>query len=131
MAKILIVEDNPENWDMLARRLKRRGYDVVIAVDGVQAVAMSVSEAPDLILMDMNLPELDGWEATRQIRARPATRAVPIIALTAHGMPADRVRSMEVGCDDHHTKPVELTTLLAQIETRLKIGRGAGAASQG
>ena len=119
MSKILIVEDNPENWDMLARRLKRRGYEVVIAVDGVQAVAMSTSESPDLILMDMNLPELDGWEATRQIRAQLTTQHLPIIALTAHGMPTDRARSLEVGCDDHHTKPVELTTLLAQIEARL------------
>ncbi len=121
MPKILIVEDNPENWDMLARRLKRRGYEVVIAVDGVQAVAMSTSESPDLILMDMNLPELDGWEATRQIRAEPTTQHLPIIALTAHGMPTDRARSLEVGCDDHHTKPVELTTLLAQIEARLAL----------
>ena len=122
MPKILIVEDNPENWDMLARRLKRRGYEVAIAVDGVQAVAMSISETPDLILMDMNLPELDGWEATRQIRAQPQTKTIPIIALTAHGMPGDRARSLEVGCDDHHTKPVELTTLLAQIESRLAPG---------
>jgi two-component system cell cycle response regulator DivK len=124
MPKILIVEDNPENWDMLARRLKRRGYEVAIAVDGVQAVAMSISEAPNLILMDMNLPELDGWEATRQIRAQPQTKSLPIIALTAHGTPGDRARSLEVGCDDHHTKPVELTTLLAQIESRLAPGPG-------
>jgi len=119
MPKILIVEDNPENWDMLARRLGRRGYDVAIAIDGLKAVEMALSESPDLILMDMNLPALDGWEATRQIRARPETATIPIIALTAHGMPADKARSLEVGCDDHHTKPVELTTLLAQIEGRL------------
>lgn len=119
MPKILIVEDNPENWDMLARRLKRRGYEVSIAVDGLQAVAMARSEAPDLILMDMNLPGLDGWEATRQIRVHAPVGTLPIIALTAHGMPSDKARSLEVGCDDHHTKPVELTTLLAQIEERL------------
>lgn len=120
MPKILIVEDNPENWDMLARRLKRRGYEVAIAIDGLKAVEMSTTESPDLILMDMNLPGLDGWEATRQIRAQRATATVPIIALTAHGMQSDRARSLEVGCDDHHTKPVELTTLLAQIEARLE-----------
>ena len=119
MPKILIVEDNPENWDMLSRRLKRRGFEVVIAEDGEKGVAMSRSEAPDLILMDMNLPRLDGWEATKQIRATPATKSLPIIALTAHGMPTDRARSLEVGCDDHHTKPVDLTALLAQIEALL------------
>ncbi len=124
MPKILIVEDNPENSDMLARRLKRRGYEIAIAVDGLQAVAMSRSESPHLILMDMNLPGIDGWEATRQVRAHPPTKTLPIIALTAHGMPADRARSLEVGCDDHHTKPVELTTLLAQIEARLAASPG-------
>jgi CheY-like chemotaxis protein len=124
MRKILIVEDNPENWDMLSRRLKRRGFEVVIAEDGEKGVAMARSEAPDLILMDMNLPRLDGWEATKQIRATPATRSLPIIALTAHGMPTDRARSLEVGCDDHHTKPIDLTALLAQIEALL-VGRKA------
>ncbi len=119
MPKILIVEDNPENWDMLSRRLKRRGYEVAIAQDGVQGVAMSRSEAPDLILMDMNLPQLDGWGATKQIRAEPATKSVPIIALTAHGMTTDKVHALEVGCNDHHTKPVDLTSLLAQIEALL------------
>ena len=127
MPKILIVEDNPENWDMLSRRLKRRGYEVAIATDGLLAVAMAKTEAPDLILMDMNLPALDGWEATRQIRTHLAGRPLPIIALTAHGLPGDRAKSIEVGCDDHHTKPVELTTLLAQIETRLA-ARGGNAA---
>jgi two-component system cell cycle response regulator DivK len=119
MTKILIVEDNPENWDMLSRRLQRRGFDVVIAKDGVEGVAMARSEAPDLILMDMNLPVLDGWEATRQVRSAPETAPIPVIARTAHGMPADKARSLEVGCDDHHTKPVDLTALLAQIETLL------------
>jgi CheY-like chemotaxis protein len=125
MPKILIVEDNPENWDMLSRRLKRRGFEVVIAEDGEKGVAMSRSEAPDLILMDMNLPKLDGWEATKQIRASAGTKALPIIALTAHGMPTDKARSLEVGCNDHHTKPVDLTALLAQIEALLA-GRRAG-----
>lgn len=125
MPKILLVEDNPENSDMLSRRLRRRGFDVVIAEDGILAVSMAQSEAPDLILMDMNLPVLDGWEATKRIRATDTTKALPIIALTAHGMPADKARSLEVGCDDHHTKPVDLTALLAQIETLLA-GRRPG-----
>ncbi len=119
MPKILIVEDNPENWDMLSRRLKRRGFEVVLAPDGVAGRGDGALRGPDLILMDMNLPVLDGWEATKQIRAAAATKAIPIIALTAHGMPADKARSLEVGCDDHHTKPVDLTALLAQIEALL------------
>jgi CheY-like chemotaxis protein len=124
MARILIVEDNVENWDMLSRRLQRRGYEVVIAGDGQQAIDMVRSEAPDLILMDMNLPVMDGWEATRRIKADPQTRALPIIAVTAHGMSGDREKVLEVGCDEHHTKPVELTKLLAQIETALRKAAG-------
>jgi CheY-like chemotaxis protein len=124
MAKILIVEDNIENWDMLSRRLQRRGYEVVIAGDGQQALEMARSEAPDLILMDMNLPVMDGWEATRRLKADPQTHALPIIAVTAHGMAGDREKVLEVGCDEHHTKPVELTKLLAQIETALKKAAG-------
>lgn len=120
MHKILLVEDNEENWEMLSRRLTRRGYVVAIARDGQQAVDMALSEAPDLILMDMNMPVLDGWAATRQIRATPQISGVPIIAVTAHGMAGDREKSVEAGCDDHHTKPVELTQLLAQIEALLK-----------
>jgi two-component system cell cycle response regulator DivK len=120
MAKILIVEDNEENWDILSRRLGRRGYEVVIARDGAQAVAMALSQAPDLILMDMNLPLIDGWEATRRIKAAPEARGVPIIAVTAHGMVGDREKAIEAGCDDHHAKPVELTRLLSQIEAMLK-----------
>ncbi len=120
MHKILLVEDNEENWEMLSRRLTRRGYVVAIARDGQQAVDMALSEAPDLILMDMNMPVLDGWAATRQIRATPQTSGVHIIAVTAHGMAGDREKSLEAGCDDHHTKPVELTQLLAQIEALLK-----------
>ena len=125
MAKILIVEDNVENWDMLSRRLQRRGYEVVIAGDGQQALEMARSEAPDLILMDMNLPVMDGWEATRRLKADPQTRALPVIAVTAHGMAGDREKVLEVGCDEHHTKPVELTKLLAQIETALKKAAGS------
>ena len=108
---------------MLSRRLKRRGYDVVIAPDGLQAVALARTERPDLILMDMNMPGIDGWEATRQLRALAETRVVPIIAVTAHGMPGDRERAMEAGCDDHHAKPVDLPKLLAQVETLLGRGR--------
>jgi two-component system cell cycle response regulator DivK len=125
MPKILLAEDNEENWEMLSRRLTRRGYVVAIARDGQQAVDMALSEAPDLILMDMNMPVLDGWAATRQIRATPKICSVPIIAVTAHGMAGDREKTLEAGCDDHHTKPVELTRLLVQIETILKTAAGA------
>jgi len=107
------------NRDMLSRRLMRRGFEVVIAVDGGQAVAMAASEAPDLILMDMSLPVLDGWEATRQIKAKPTTTKIPIIALTAHAMAGDREKTVEAGCDDYDTKPIELTRLLEKIETLL------------
>ena len=115
MPRILLAEDVEENWDMLSRRLKRRGYDVIIAPDGLQAVTLAGSERPDLILMDMNMPGLDGWEATRQLRAHAKTRAVPIIAVTAHGMPGDRERVVEAGCDDHHAKPVDLPELLVRL----------------
>jgi CheY-like chemotaxis protein len=116
MQKILLVEDDEMNRDMLSRRLERRGYQVVIALDGEQAVVMTRSEAPDLILMDMSLPVLDGWEATRQIRAASETRAVPIIALTAHAMQGDREKAIEAGCDDYDTKPVEFQRLLEKIQ---------------
>jgi CheY-like chemotaxis protein len=117
MAKILLVEDNEMNRDMLARRLQRRGYTVVCALDGLQAVTMAQSEAPELILMDMSLPALDGWEATRQIKA--ANKAIPIIALTAHAMATDEQRAKEAGCDDFDTKPVELPRLLEKIDALL------------
>ena len=120
MAKILLVEDSEMNRDMLARRLARRGYEVVIAVDGAQGVTLAQTEAPDLILMDMNLPVLDGSEATRQLRAAPATRSIPIIALTAHAMSGDRGKALEAGCDDYDTKPIELERLLGKIEVLLK-----------
>jgi CheY-like chemotaxis protein len=119
MAKILLVEDNEENRDMLSRRLTRRGYKVVIAMDGEQGVTMAQSEVPDLILMDMNLPVLDGWEATRQLKAASATQAIPIIALTAHAMVGDRMKALEAGCDDYDTKPVEFLRLLEKIDAFL------------
>lgn len=122
MPKILIVEDNPENRDALSRRLERRGFEVVLAVDGKIGVAMARTEKPDLILMDMNMPELDGWEATRQVKAAEETRAIPVIALTAHAMAGDRERALQAGCVDYHTKPVELPKLLAQIEAILSGG---------
>lgn len=119
MAKILLVEDSEMNRDMLARRLARRGYEVIIAVDGGQGVTLAQTEAPDLILMDMNLPVLDGSEATRQLRAAPATRSIPVIALTAHAMAGDREKALEAGCDDYDTKPIELERLLGKIEVLL------------
>ncbi len=122
MAKILLVEDNEENRDMLSRRLTRRGYEVVIAVDGGQGVAMAQSEIPDLILMDMDLPVLNGWEATRQLKAAPETQAIPIIALTAHAMMGDREKAIDAGCDDYDTKPIEFSRLIEKIEAFL--GKG-------
>jgi two-component system cell cycle response regulator DivK len=125
MAKILLVEDNEMNRDMLSRRLARRGYEVIIAVDGEQGVAMARSETPSLILMDMSLPGLDGWEATRRIKAVPETRAIPVIALTAHAMSGDREKAIGAGCDDFDTKPVDFTRLIEKIEALL--ARAAGA----
>ena len=119
MAKILLVEDNEMNRDMLSRRLQKRGYEVVTAVDGREGLTLAQSEAPALILMDMTLPVLDGWEVTRQLRAVPATRAIPIIALTAHAMSGDREKAIEAGCDDFDTKPIELPRLLTKIEALL------------
>ena len=119
MPKILLVEDNELNRDMLSRRLERRGYQVIIAVDGAQGLAMAQSEAPDLILMDMSLPVLDGWEAARRLKVASETRAIPIIALTAHAMLGDREKAIEAGCDDFDTKPIELPQLLEKIEALL------------
>jgi two-component system, cell cycle response regulator DivK len=115
MPKVLIVEDNEMNRDMLSRRLERRGFTVVIAIDGAEGVAMSKTELPDIVLMDMSLPVMNGWEATRAIKADPTTRAMPVIALTAHSMPGDREKAMEAGCDDYDTKPVELPRLLEKM----------------
>ncbi len=120
MPKLLLVEDNEMNRDMLSRRLEKRGYSLTLAVDGGQGVALAKSELPDLILMDMSLPVLDGWDATRQIKADPATKGIPVIALTAHAMESDRQKALEAGCDDFDTKPVELARLLVKIEELLK-----------
>ena len=120
MPRILLVEDNEMNRDMLSRRLVRNGYEVITAMDGKQGVKMALSERPDLILMDMSLPVIDGWEATRRIKANDATRHIPVIALTAHAMSGDREKAMEVGCDDYDTKPVELPRLLGKIAALLE-----------
>jgi two-component system, cell cycle response regulator DivK len=119
MAKILIVEDNEMNRDMLSRRLIRRGYEVVMAVDGEEGVTAAKSECPDLILMDMSLPVIDGWEATRRLKAEPQTQGIPVIGLTAHAMAGDREKVIDAGCDDYDTKPVELPRLLQKIEALL------------
>jgi len=124
MAKILLVEDNELNRDMLSRRLERRGYKVVMAEDGAAGVAKAVSENPDLILMDMSLPIVDGWEATRQIKAGPETKGIPVIALTAHAMAGDEEKALAAGCNAYETKPVDLPKLLAKIDALLH-GRGA------
>jgi CheY-like chemotaxis protein len=126
--KVLIVEDNEMNRDMLSRRLQRRGYAVLIAEDGERGVAVATAERPDLILMDMSLPVLDGWEATRRLKADPATRPIPVIALTAHAMSTDREKVFEAGCDDYDTKPVELPRLLEKMERLLGGTAGGGAA---
>ena len=120
MSKLLLVEDNELNRDMLMRRLQRKGYQVIIAVDGEDGVKKAQSEAPDLILMDMSLPLLDGWEATRRLKAAPETRSIPIIALTAHAMSGDREQAIEAGCDDYDTKPIELARLLNKIQPLLE-----------
>jgi CheY-like chemotaxis protein len=119
MPKILLVEDNEMNRDMLSRRLVRGGYAVIIAEDGARGVAMAANDRPDLILMDMSLPVIDGWEATRRIKATPELRKIPIIALTAHAMATDRDKALGAGCDDYDTKPIELQRLLGKIETLL------------
>ena len=116
MLKILLVEDNEMNRDKLSRRLERRGYQLLIALDGEQGIAMAQSERPDLILMDMSLPVVDGWEAARRLKAAPETHAIPIIALTAHAMVGDREKAIEAGCDDYDTKPVEFQRLLEKID---------------
>jgi len=122
MAKILIVEDNPMNRDMLSRRLIRSGHSVLMADDGRQGIETAMSEIPDLILMDMSLPEIDGWEATRRLKSDKQTRRIPVIALTAHAMSSDRQRCMEAGCDDYDTKPVDFQRLTAKIQAALQAG---------
>lgn len=119
MPKVLVVEDNEINWDMLSRRLQRRGYEVILAKDGQEGVEKAHSEMPDLVLMDMSLPVIDGWEATRRLRADPATSHLCIIALTAHAMAGDRDKALAAGCNDYHNKPVDLSRLLEQMEKLL------------
>ena len=119
MARILLVEDNEMNRDMLSRRLQRKGHEIAMAVDGAQGVEMARAQTPDIILMDMSLPVIDGWEATRQLKADDATRPIPIIALTAHAMAGDQEKAFDAGCDDYDTKPVELSRLLAKIDALL------------
>ena len=123
MTKILLVEDNEMNRDMLSRRLARRGFEVLIAENGQSGVDLTVSERPDLILMDMSLPVMDGWEATRRLKADPNTSAIPIIALTAHAMASDREQALEAGCDDYDSKPVDLSRLVRKIEQLLAASR--------
>lgn len=124
MAKVLLVEDNEMNRDMLSRRLIRRGFQVVFAMDGQQGVDLARSERPDIILMDMSLPVIDGWEATRRVKADEATRSVPVIGLTAHAMAGDREKAIEAGCDDYDTKPVELDRLIGKIERLIGAAKG-------
>ena len=125
MTKILLVEDHEELWDFLSRRLKRRGFDVVLAHDGQQGVEKARTERPDVILLDMNLPVMDGWTAARTLRADPEMGKVPIIALTAHAMAGDRAKTLEAGCDDYHPKPVDFSRLLSQIDAALLAKEGA------
>jgi CheY-like chemotaxis protein len=122
MTRVLVVEDNEMNRDMLSRRLRRRGFEVLIAIDGAQGLALAAAEKPDLILMDMSLPVLDGWEATRRLKATPDTAGIPVIGLTAHAMATDREKCLEAGCDDYDTKPVELPRLLDKIQRLLGTG---------
>lgn len=120
MPRILVIEDNEWSRDMLARRLSRRGYQVISAADGRAGIAMAQGQFPDLILMDMSLPEIDGWEATRRLKADPATCAIPIVALTAHAMANDRKKAMDAGCDDYHTKPMDFESLVRSLEAFLR-----------
>ncbi len=119
LVKVLLVEDNEMNRDMLSRRLTRKGFAVVVAKDGLEGVAMAGSQSPDIILMDMSLPEIDGWEATRRIKANSDTASIPVVALTAHAMASDREKALDAGCDDFDTKPVELSRLLEKMENLL------------
>ena len=118
--KILLVEDHEEIWDFLSRRLKRRGFEVVVAQDGEQGLEMTQSERPDVVLLDMNLPEMDGWTVARTLKDDPETAAIPIIALTAHALAGDREKALEAGCDDYHPKPVDFSRLLTQIDAALE-----------
>ena len=126
MTRVLLVEDHEEIWDFLSRRLKRRGYDVILATDGQQAVDKARSERPDVVLLDMNLPILDGWTAAGIIRSSPESTGIPIIALTAHAMSGDKEKAIAAGCDDYHPKPVDFARLLTQIEALVPSGAPAG-----
>ena len=121
MAKILLVEDNEMNRDMLSRRLARRGYEIIIATDGEQGISEAKQQSPDLIIMDMSLPIIDGWEATRQLKQCAETKGIPVLALTAHAMAGERDRALEAGCDDYDTKPVDFTRLLGKIENLIPV----------
>lgn len=124
MTKVLLVEDSELSRDMLSRRLKRRGYDVVLAIDGLEGLTKARTESPDVILMDMSLPVIDGWESTRRIKSDPATQSIPIIALTAHAMAGDEKRALDAGCNAYHTKPGDFTELLSKIEQLAAEARG-------
>jgi two-component system, cell cycle response regulator DivK len=126
MAKILLVEDNEMNLDMLSRRLEKRGHQVIIATDGARGVELAHTDQPNLILMDMSLPIMDGWEATRRIKGNPDTRSIPVIALTAHAVAGDREKCLEAGCDDYENKPVKFPQLIAKINTFLGITEESG-----
>jgi len=126
MPKLLLVEDHEEIWDFLSRRLKRRGFDVVLAFDGRQGVDMARAEKPDVILLDMNLPVIDGWTAARELKATDETAPIPIIALTAHAMSGDREKTLQAGCNDYHPKPIDFSRLLSQIDAAMQ-GRATGA----
>src|SRR4029079_5064438 len=129
MRRILLVEDNEMNRDMLSRRLQRRGYEVIIALDGQQGVAMAQSSSPDIVLMDMSLPVMDGWEATRTLKASPDTKEIPVIALTAHAMSTDRDKAMEAGCHEYHTNTIAIPRLIAKMESLMaRNSKGAAAA---
>ena len=119
MAKILLVEDNEMNRDMLTRRLERKGFHIIAAVDGAEGIEMAQTEQPDLILLDMSLPVVDGWEAARQLKANAMTRNIPVIALTAHALSSDRDKALQAGCDEYETKPIDLSKLLAKMETQM------------
>jgi CheY-like chemotaxis protein len=129
MSRILLVEDHEEIWDFLSRRLKRRGHEVSLATDGQQAVDKTLAEHPDIVLLDMNLPVMDGWTAARTLRADPGTAKIPIIALTAHAMSGDRAKTLDAGCDDYHPKPVDFSRLLGQIEALAPSGSGTAEAA--
>lgn len=126
MSRILLVEDNKLNRDMLQRRLARHGYQVAIAVDGAEALRMAAAQSPDLVLMDMSLPEIDGWDATRRLKGDERTRSIPVIALTAHAMPEDRQRTLAAGCDEYHAKPIDFRQLVLKMEGLLTAGGRTG-----